>query len=50
MMVATVSPSSTRAIAWLRRAGGTSDAAISEATPKYAPCGSPAMKRNSSIQ
>jgi hypothetical protein len=33
-MVATVSPSSTRAIACARRAGGTKDAATSEATPK----------------
>ena len=43
--VATESPSITEEIARPRNSRGTSDAAIREATPKYAPCGRPATKR-----
>ena len=37
-----------RLTAAARRSGGLIDAATSAATPKYAPCGRPAMKRNAS--
>ncbi len=44
--MAMVSPASTRLTALARWSAGTIEAATSMATPKYAPWGRPAMKRN----
>ena len=44
----TARPSITELTARPRRCGATSEAATSEATPKYAPCGNPARKRATS--
>ena len=46
--IARVRPSITRLTARPRASGRLIDTAVSAATPKYAPCGRPAMKRNSS--
>jgi hypothetical protein len=43
--LAIVRPSITRPTARARRSGGTSEAAVNAATPKYAPCGTPEIKR-----
>jgi hypothetical protein len=50
MIVATVSPSSTRPTALVRLSAGTREAATSIAVPKYAPCGSPERNRSTSIE
>ena len=44
-MLATVRPVIIIDTAQVRRWAGTSEAATSEPTPKYAPCGSPERKR-----
>ena len=43
-----VSPANTTAIARLRREASTKLLAATDATPKYAPCGSPDRKRSAS--
>ena len=45
MTLATDRPSMTIATARPLRAGGASEAATSDATPKYAPCGKPVATR-----
>ena len=47
--MAPVMPSITRLTALARPLGGTSEAAINDITPKYAPCGMPDKKRLSII-
>ena len=45
----TVSPAITMEMAHPRRVGETREAAMTAATPKKAPCGSPAAKRETSM-
>jgi hypothetical protein len=49
MTFATVRPAITMEIAHPRFVGATSDAAITAATPKKAPCGSPAANLDTSM-
>ncbi len=49
MTLETVSPAMTIEMAHPRLVGATSDAAITAATPKKAPCGRPAAKRETSM-